>query len=480
MMKKEFVAALVAACFASNGLSVDARAGSQVPTDVKSTCPATDLASWFASGTIGSGGTVTPADSITFPADNTPCDFYKWASRMFLWLTSPTADGAIMFGDQFFDVVPTASGKFSVIPNGSGVAKTFALRDRKDDFNSTGQAGGSGVLVSQANSLTYYGLAINDVYEAYWANHASFTGDLVNNFPTTQAELDTIQTAAGTTFKDGIALAMELKTSWVDAASVNKSKYLTITATVPNYSQSSTTTWTLNGTETVELALVGIHVVGTVAGHPEMVWATFEHVDNAPDKGFTYTNTSGTTTTTSFPASGSWVFASSGVKDSNHVDELAHVSSGNIVATGSAPIGPSDVVRIVPWGSLAASNIPAGMGQSAIDDIVSNTTDVLSLNASINDALSAVGDVRANYVLVGGIWSQKGQIPTSGTNDFLRGTLAAANATMETFHQFPDANNGFVSQNCFTCHSGTTGQGITTSHIFSGLQPLVLGTRKAN
>lgn len=60
--------------------------------------------------------------------------------------------------------------------------------------------------------------------------------------------------------------------------------------------------------------------------------------------------------------------------------------------------------------------IQSAAGNSFKDDIFSNSTDGWSLSASINDALAAVGDVRANYVPIG----------------------------------------------------GTTGLGITTSHIFSG------------
>ena len=36
------------------------------------------------------------------------------------------------------------------------------------------------------------------------------------------------------------------------------------------------------------MAMVGLHVVGSVKGHPEMVWATFEHIDNAPQNNYVY------------------------------------------------------------------------------------------------------------------------------------------------------------------------------------------------
>ena len=48
--------------------------------------------------------------------------------------------------------------------------------------------------------------------------------------------------------------------------------------------------------KTVLMALVGMHVVGSTAGHPEMIWATFEHKNNAPNSSYTYLSTSGVKT----------------------------------------------------------------------------------------------------------------------------------------------------------------------------------------
>ena len=145
-----------------------------------------------------------------------------------------------------------------------------------------------------------------------------------------------------------------------------------------------------------------------------------------------------------------------------HITELAHVdSNGNIVASTDAAIAPTNVVLLNPWGDL-----PGTSGDTE------NSGELIQLAQSLNTQLSAVQDPRANYFQLGGIWSQKGQIPSSGTDDFLRGSLYLANSTMETFHQYPDENNGFVSNNCFTCHSTSSGESINVSHIFGALQPL--------
>ena len=83
-----------------------------------------------------------------------------------------------------------------------------------------------------------------------------------------------------------------MKSAWVDAAylppQVAASKLLTITAEVPAFqpsAQNGLVVLTSDGTVMAQrtLALVGMHVVGTVANYPEMVWATFETPFNAPD-----------------------------------------------------------------------------------------------------------------------------------------------------------------------------------------------------
>ena len=164
-----------------------------------------------------------------------------------------------------------------------------------------GQAGTDGVLQAQNGSLVYYGISVNDVF-AYFLTGAKDGGitPQPTPFPTTQPELDKIVAfAAGhrKTFPDPEALAVEVKNSWVEATNLpNLSSYITIQATVPSYDQSNPNLWTVNGQKTVQLALTGMHVVGSVAGHAEMIWATFEHFGNTPLAAYAYDSTSGTKT----------------------------------------------------------------------------------------------------------------------------------------------------------------------------------------
>ena len=471
MKIKMIGAAMMASCLLGTG----AWGQTTLPDYSGTPCAVTpgELSRWFTNDRISKNAMVNPADSTAFPpaATNTTCDFYKWGAQMFLWPTSPTGGAFVFDGPMFYDVVAAAGGGLKYVVNDGATANSFGLRaEKSDQIEETGQAGGSGVLLSQQESLTYYGMSTNDVYANYLTlqKNGEFDGSqyatLKNNFPTTEAELLTIEGLSGKTFADGEALAMELKTSWVDASTVpDKSRYILINADIPSYNRSDPRLWTLNPNPDLnqELALVGMHVVATVKGHPEMVWATFEHIDNAPDASFYINDGSGANIQVPFNGNGNWLFRKSGGTEESHIVELANVNNGNIDASTSAPIGASQVVRLNPWGSLAGTAANA-----------ENNTELTGLNFSIRRPLYGVGDVRANYIQIGGIWSAEGQIPTSGTDSVLRGSLKIANATMETFHQFPDKNNGFVSDNCFTCHGTSSGKGIDTSHIFGKIAPL--------
>jgi len=72
--------------------------------------------------------------------------------------------------------------------------------------------------------------------------------------------------------------------------------YITMTATIPTYDKSDPNKWTPNGQQSAKLAMVGMHVVGSANGHPELIWATFEHVGNAPNAAYSYINSSGSST----------------------------------------------------------------------------------------------------------------------------------------------------------------------------------------
>jgi hypothetical protein len=320
------------------------------------------------------------------------------------------------------------------------------------------------VLQAQNGSLVYYVTIANDVF-AYFATGTKDGGitPAPTQFPTSQAELDkitTFATAHGKTFPDPNALAVEVKSAWVEAAGLaNLSSYITMTATIPTYDKTNPNQWTPNGQKTVQLALVGIHVVGSTAGHPEMIWATFEHFSNTPRATYSYINTSGATVSVPQNTAAGWLFAANG---STGPFNQAHMqfSSPNIVSVAPFSISPSDTMRRKPFGG--ASNVsPNPLDPST----AASNTEIISINNSVSGMIAS-GDIRNNYVMTGATWTIGGAAP-SGSNQV--GTSMLANTTMETYQQGRDTNSGNGSTNCFSCHTNNT---TGVSHVFGALKPL--------
>lgn len=349
-----------------------------------------------------------------------------------------------------------------------------------------GQAQDQGVLEAQQSangSLVYYATMVNDVY-AYFATAvknqvpplASATEfptsstDLTNviNFATSQGKtsspLSDPCSVTTSPFPDPCALAVEVKSSWVVAAGLpNLSSYITMNATIPTYNPappppSGTATMNTTGQQTVQLALVGMHIVGSTLGHPEMVWATFEHLANAPRAAYSYTNTSNATINVPQNAAANWVFSANGSSGPFNVPLMAFNGppANQITANTSAGIGPSNTSRQFPFG-IDPTN-------------ASSNSQVISTNNNVRGALAS-GDLRANYILTGATWIANGGPPDGGTQV---GTNTMTNATMETYQQ---------GSNCFDCHTNSNAagsmlgllvnkQGQGLSHIYGGLAPL--------
>lgn len=331
-----------------------------------------------------------------------------------------------------------------------------------------GQAGDQSVLEAQTTangSLVYYATMVNDVY-AYFLTGVKDGAITATQFPTSSTDLTNIinfATAHGKPnppFPDPNALAVEVKSSWVVAAGLpNLSSYITMNATIPTYSPAAppppgTATMNTTGQQTVQLALVGMHVVGSTFSHPEMVWATFEHMANAPRAGYSYINTSNATISVAQNTAANWVFCANGASGgfNNALMSFSGPPANQISESTSAGIGPSNTLREFPFG-INPSN-------------ASSNTQVISTNNAVRGMIIS-GDLRANYILTGATWVAGGGPPSTGLQV---GTNQMSNATMETYQQ---------GTNCFACHTDppmlgalSGNQGIGLSHMYGGLKPL--------
>jgi hypothetical protein len=318
------------------------------------------------------------------------------------------------------------------------------------------------VLMTQGDKLVYYAIQVNDVY-AYFLTGTKNGGIIpaLTTFPTTQADLTKVEnfglSHSKPSFPDANALAVAIKSAWIETTGLaDVSRYVTVTATIPTYDMTNSTHWVPNGSKQAQLALVGMHVVYSAWKHPEMLWATFEHVNNTPNAGYTYVTKDTVTMTVQPDIDKTWLFSASGAVGPFNTPRM-FLNGANIDALDGKTIGPSNVLRLNPWGTAAASG----------GTFTQSNTDIISINKSIIDQLLP-GDVRKNYIMIGTTWTEFGDPPPS---DYQSGTQKMANTTMETFLQ------GDKGSNCFDCHVGSNTmlglpKGGGLSHIWGPLKAL--------
>ncbi len=306
------------------------------------------------------------------------------------------------------------------------------------------------VLISRNGAIVYYLIQVNDVFAYFKIGVETKAIPAPQQLPSDSSALATTEAFANTdavplpyrkdSFGDRVATAMELKSSWIDLDTLpvaERNNYLTITADIPVYETTGDRRKQIDTKPAAKLGLVGFHVVGTAQGHPEMIWATFEHVNNAPNLKYTYKNAAGQTVTRDKDGPGGWIFSDSGATepvDGNELTSKAKMDGTDIVAAPGQQIGPVNVTRRIPWGSFETDANPAS----------DTNTKIISINSSVLGQL-ADDDVRKNYLLIGSIWTT-GTKPDKNNAGNQRGTTALINSTMETFGQ---------KTNCFNCHQGS-------------------------
>ncbi len=366
--------------------------------------------------------------------------------------------------------------------NINGLLKVFD-QDGNVIETEEGQAGSNAALMAQNKSLVYYITMVNDVY-AYYCSGVVSSSLNPNYFPVSQPALDSVLHFAKKNGwpapKDSNALAIELKTSWVEAVNLaDSNSYVTIYATIPTYSQVSNTQWLPVGQRKAKLAMVGMHIVGGLNNHPEMVWASFEHINNAPNAAYSYLNTQSVVVNVPQDTGTKWLF-SNNAADINPNTQFMNVSSDTINAISTYSIAPSNVLRTKPFCVASDGNQP---NQEDVTAAASNS-ELLSINNNIRQLL--VGkDVRKNYFLLGATWTNSGAAPngqsysaSNTANGVAIGTSQLANSTMETYFQGGTIYTKYGS--CFSCHSGKVNNVYSLnpnqlSHVFNAISALPAG-----
>lgn len=342
------------------------------------------------------------------------CAFHQWSWQMFLWLTQEW-DGEPRFLSFVSPQSLLGMEQRGLMPRmtKSAVAETF------DEYL---QAGTDGILIDHNGRAVYYSQYLNP----------TFTDFITSNDLTDPSTVQGIDPNTEFPVVDGKG-AMELKVSWkiVEQGEDVSDMFTMQTQVAKMVNQGGKIIADPSQPLDVTVALVGFHIGGVVNGHPEMIWATFEHKDNAPnvpanigmedpvsDKDFTF-----------YTANTVYADCNQNPANSNRLvlDEATQTFT---------PI--TQVCRRYEFGN--APNDPGAAG---------NDSAVSQLNDSVHSQLTGIWN---NYHEVGAIWFKNGSDLKPGLSlekdDLLIGSLKLSNSTIETFTQTQSTMN-----NCFRCHN---------------------------
>lgn len=380
---------------------------------------------WFNGGLINA-----PAEgpSSVFGSGSTiNCEFHQWSWQKFLYITQSNTPGGAPY---FLTNMDQVTSEMTPITSTNGLVLTEKT-----------QAGGNGLLTTNttygtSGEMVYYSIHIDSTFKTAAEGFNAMI----------KAQPDSVNNRQS--FPVG---ALELKVSWVDVAAMPASD-------TSNY---FVTNATINGTPS-RVAMLGMHVVGVVENHPEFIWATFEHNGLAPHYDWAGTTTADLPVTS---PDNSLLFNS---------DDEANIQNITWIYGDTTPRDPNDVFSVYKYGTPV---VPGGgfLTTTSQTNGQENYDNIEHINKSVYDTLTArnISTKWLNYFYDGSIWmntdgmthDQQITAILARVNNFgdvsangpLRGSMAAANISMETYEQIQNTDTIHTSGNanlvnCLVCH----------------------------
>ena len=381
------------------------------------------------------------------------CPFYLAAWQRFLYVTQPDRHGSPRFL------------KFATIERlfGHGLAPMFAHESARilglaprsverpnqsltpSDIN---QAKLQGLLVDSSGQPVFYAIHVNQAYQTFLAQHHLRKIRDLEHIP------DDLE------FPPGV---IELKSAWrIVSGAQLPSNYFTTSARVPMLAVVDGRVVPTNKTRSVTVALLALHVVFSLQGHPEMIWSTFEHID---DKGLRDNAPAAPSNPSSvvgdpIVCARQYPLCAAGT----HYAEVNLLPDDSVYAAHFNPITQrfdkggatfsTPIIRLFP-GSKSDGHGPQDPAEDAA---------VVNINAGMSTLFSRAGnhsdDRRQFYQLVGAVWIDdtknftldKGfdigsKQSTDDPGALLAGEGRLSSTAMESFTQ-DDGNY----PHCFRCH----------------------------
>jgi len=285
------------------------------------------------------------------------------------------------------------------------------------------QAGSNHFLVDKNGRVIYYAQHINEIFANFVRKNGYTDMDKL------------IKADSSQVFPVG---CLELKSSWkIVMPGDDVSGFYTTKAMVAKFVNKKDSTgktfFVVDPSQTEEktVALLGLHVVGVVEGHPEFIWATFEHSDLAPNLKGEDPNVA--VAVDSDPSHSFLLYKTGALaKDCNKKVKLTLDETNQIF-----------------------SPITSVFHQFAFDETASEPDDLIEpLNKDVHTRLLSLKSVWANYSFKGAVWINNpkkdltiGKVFSSNElsdSIIFGGEKELSNVTMETFTQ--------VKSRCFSCH----------------------------
>jgi len=406
-----------------------------------------------------------PSLPTTIPDNGaTLCDFYQFSWQSFLYLMSPNDDNPSIRNFENLTEYPIFN--FGTTCTDPAAAPQLFLRVVKGDNDDvefhipqgTGQAGGGATIYDQAGNVVYYSVSVNQAMCEKATSSSPNSGSLPDD-------------------------TLEMKFAWRVIDASEATDFVTMDAVIGDDTGATT------------LGLIGMHLVQATPSHPEMVWSSFEHTNNAPNCLDAVTG----------PADG-WDFTSATCTDclQNPTDACLTSCNFNVAKNNQTPLTgpPTEICRLFPEGTDINNANNNGQknsdgttnnnGQENIDDVNSLNTQIvgpggLVSNLGPDNPLSVI----QNYMHIGAIWVTDiniGASDASGNPIYSnqRGSLQLENPVAETVFQGALSLNASGelaaasapadqnALNCFTCHTYTgPDDTISTnlSHAYSSIIP---------
>jgi hypothetical protein len=400
-----------------------------------------DLAGWFPRTPPLMGGSCFPQPH---PADE--CPFYRPTFQQFMIATQPDATGK-----PFFLTWRTLETTFTAAHRNDTIPTVPVIED------GITQAGGRRILIDANGNPIYYGIHMNPIFV-----------DFVKEFGL-DAGIDAVKAAdPQLEIPEG---AVTTKEAWMVVTGTPPANFITTPAKVPTFHltmvggvvdvvQDNTMM------RDVTLQLIGIHVVHTLPGHPEMIWGTFQHRTPAGDLDIAPT-TDGkneldlTAVVDVLPGVTYALWPTGSTKATANAGRPTAMLMFNEAMQTFTTQQVTPVYRLYP-----ASKSHTSDEDEAITKLNTNVKDAFAAYLTATPAMAAT-DRRGNYQFIGATWQDVPQISfatnvklvndetipgiqLNGGDDPLSITGGEDRLSGVALESFTQGVNSFAS--CFKCH----------------------------